>query len=109
MANTGLAQKQTFLQRKGLSDKEIQIACEKAGAYILHENQNRVIPSPALQHVPVPYNATKQIVRYNLLDKLKEIVHNVALVSAVVYAIYKFYEVNMIGSLVLLFFEQIIL
>ncbi|KAK9711495.1 Pex14 N-terminal domain [Popillia japonica] len=84
VVGTPLAQKQKFLQRKGLSDKEIQIACERAGAYSLHENQSLTLPPP-----PVPYGQQIQI---SLFDKIKELVHNVALFSAVIYALYTFYR-----------------
>ncbi|KAI4461606.1 peroxisomal membrane protein pex14 [Holotrichia oblita] len=74
VVGTPLAQKQKFLQRKGLSDKEIQIACERAGAYSLLENQSLTLPPP-----PLPYGQQIQI---STFDRIKELVHNVALFSA---------------------------
>lgn len=94
--NSSLATKQTFLQKKGLTDQEIQIACERAGSYILHDNQNRISPPPSLQHVPIPYSYNNQIAQLSFFDKVKEVVHNMALFSAVVYAVYMFYNVTMI-------------
>lgn len=87
---TPLAQKQKFLQRKGLTDKEIQVACERAGAYVLHDKQTR--EPPALP-IPIQSNVyTSQVQPISYFDKFKEIVHNVALFSAVAYAIYMFYK-----------------
>ncbi|KAJ8985002.1 hypothetical protein NQ317_016913 [Molorchus minor] len=90
--NTPLAQKQKFLQRKGLTDKEIQIACEKSGAYEHHEQQNR-LPPP---HLPSSSNMITSYNRYSLAQptffgRLQEIVHNIALFSIVAYFIHKFY------------------
>lgn len=90
VVNTPLAQKQQFLQRKGLTDKEIQIACERAGAYILHDKLAREPPA-----LPIPVHSnvyTSQVQPISFLEKFKEIVHNVALFSAVAYAIYMFYK-----------------
>lgn len=88
--STPLAQKQKFLRRKGLTDKEIQVACERAGAYVLHDQQTREPPA-----IPFPIHSnlhTSQIQPISLFDKFKEIVHNVAIFSAVAYAIYMFYK-----------------
>ncbi|XP_022918730.1 peroxisomal membrane protein PEX14 [Onthophagus taurus] len=85
--NTPLEQKQKFLQKKGLSQKEVQLACERSGAY---DNQNK---QQMMQQsvVPMPY-PPQQLAPLSTFDKIKEIVHNIALVSIVAYAIYKFYE-----------------
>lgn len=85
--NTPLAQKQKFLQRKGLTDREIQAACERSGAYDVHEKlQVPVSPS----RTNVQYG---QMVQYSWFDRLKEVVHNTAVISAVLYALYMFYQV----------------
>lgn len=89
--STPLAQKQQFLQRKGLSDREIQVACERSGAYDVYEKQRVPVVPVRTATGPVNYG---QIQQYNWLERLKEIVHNTALISAVVYAIYMFYQVS---------------
>lgn len=81
-----------FLQRKGLTDKEIQEACERAGAYVLHESQNRNSLQPQLPNIPMPYSS--QVMKYTLFERVKEIIHNTALFSAVIYAVYIFYKVH---------------
>lgn len=91
VVNTPLAQKQKFLQRKGFTDQEIQEACERAGAYNLHEQQQRaVVPSS----VHFPQRQYKQLAHLSWLDQIKEFVHNTALLSIVIYAVYKFYQVG---------------
>ncbi|KAG5894364.1 hypothetical protein JTB14_031924 [Gonioctena quinquepunctata] len=90
--NTPIAQKQKFLQRKGLTDQEIQVACEKSGAYARHEEQNRLPPPLPL----TPSFASNQLyrnqVQLSVFDRLRDIVHNIAIFSIVAYVIHKFYE-----------------
>lgn len=40
VAKSPLAQSQKFLQKKGLTDQEIKIACERSGAYNNYYNQH---------------------------------------------------------------------
>ncbi|XP_065173607.1 peroxisomal membrane protein PEX14 isoform X2 [Atheta coriaria] len=91
VVRTPLAQKQKFLQRKGLTNEEVQIACERSGAYAQHEEVQRTPPPLPPQLVPVGYrqHAQQQI---TLFDRIRDIVHNAAVFSIVAYAIYKFYE-----------------
>lgn len=92
--STSLAQKQKFLQRKGLTDQEIQEACERSGAYDVHEQQQLVPKSAPIRN----YNqAFRQygLVQTTWFSQLKEFIHNTALLSAVVYAIYMFYQVSL--------------
>ncbi|EFA10352.2 peroxisomal membrane protein PEX14 [Tribolium castaneum] len=85
---TSLGEQQRFLKRKGLTDEEIRQACEKSGAYKYHEQRNRTPPLPPSSLIPYPNSATVQI---SLFDKVKEVVHNVAIFSFVAYVVYKFY------------------
>lgn len=97
VAGTPLAQKQTFLQRKGLSDYEIQVACERSGAYILHNDQTLLTPPPPLN----PYTSVAisssygQVQQISIFHRIKEIVNSAALFSIVVYAVYAFYKVSL--------------
>jgi len=83
--STALAQKQKFLQRKGLTDKEIQIACERSGAY-QHENERQANVPP----LPRPYYPQPQT-QLTIFDRVREVVHSSALFGLVIYAVYKFY------------------
>lgn len=91
VVNTPLAQKQKFLQRKGLTDQEIQIACEKSGAYNQYELQSHKIP-------PVPIstsfaNYSNQQIQLPLFHRIREVLHNIAIFSIVAYIVHKFYQV----------------
>ncbi|KAJ8920107.1 hypothetical protein NQ315_011763 [Exocentrus adspersus] len=91
--NTPLAQKQKFLQRKGLSDKEIQIACERSGAYAHHDQQTRLPPSPPPPaNLITSYNPHHGLVQLSFFDRVREIVHNIAIFSIVAYVIHRFYQ-----------------
>ena len=72
-----------------MSDEEIRIACERSGTYALQETTNGV--PPTLPLTPVQFHQGTNV-QVGLLGKIKEIVHNVALLSAVMYAIYMFYK-----------------
>ncbi|KAJ8945166.1 hypothetical protein NQ318_001632 [Aromia moschata] len=91
VVNTPLAQKQKFLQRKGLTDQEIQMACEKSGAYDHHEQQNRLPPPlPPVSNMITSYNPYQ--VQSSFFNRLQEVVHSIAIFSIVAYVIHKFYE-----------------
>lgn len=99
MVNTALATKQKFLQRKGLTDQEIQLACEKSGAYALHEQQKSLPPSlppnlgaSAVASPYLPFNQGYQV-QLSLFDKIRQIVHNIAIFSIVAYVLHSFYQV----------------
>lgn len=86
---TGLAQKQNFLKRKGLTDREIQVACERSGAYQHHEEQQQTRTAPQLPP-PVTYGP----LQVSLFDRVREVVHNIAIFSIVAYFIHKIYKVR---------------
>ncbi|XP_068899499.1 peroxisomal membrane protein PEX14 isoform X2 [Tenebrio molitor] len=89
---TSLAEQQRFLKRKGLTEEEIRLACEKSGAYSYHEQRSRGPPAlPPTINPLVPYPTTGPV-QISLFDRIREIVHNVAIFSFVGYIVYKFYE-----------------
>lgn len=95
--NTSLAQKQKFLQKKGLTDQEIQMACEKSGAYAVHEHQIRLPPPlPSSKLMLSSYQPHNQV-QFTLFDRIREVLHNIALFSIVAYVIHKFYEVRFLN------------
>lgn len=71
------------------------MACERSGAYDVHDRQQAPVLPFRTTSVPVNYGQ-QQIRQYNWFERLKEIVHNTALISAVVYAIYMFYQVSIV-------------
>lgn len=103
VVNTPLPQKQKFLQRKGLTDQEIQLACEKSGAYNYYEVQSQILPPPVSIISNLPrYNSQVQL---SFFDKIREVVHNIAIFSIVAYVLQKLYQVI---SFKLLPYEQLI-
>ncbi|XP_045473881.1 peroxisomal membrane protein PEX14 isoform X1 [Harmonia axyridis] len=83
--NTPLAKKQEFLQRKGLTNDEIKKACELSGAYQQHEQQMKIPP-------PLPIAMNGNQLQLTFFHKLKEILHNLAVLSIVGYTLYKLYQ-----------------
>ncbi|CAH0555829.1 unnamed protein product [Brassicogethes aeneus] len=93
VVNTPLAQKQKFLQRKGLNDPEIKLACERSGAYERHEQMKMQNPPlPPINNNIISYGYNQRHLQYSWFDKIREIFHNVAVFSIVAYVIHKFYE-----------------
>ncbi|VEN47594.1 unnamed protein product [Callosobruchus maculatus] len=91
--NTPLAQKQNFLRRKGLTDKEIQIACDKSGAYTRHEEQQRRLPPPLSTSMSTVCNHPMYgQMQLSWFDRIREILHNLAILSIVAYVVQKFYQ-----------------
>nr|CAH7733401.1 unnamed protein product [Callosobruchus chinensis] len=92
--NTPLAQKQNFLRRKGLTDKEIQIACDKSGAYTRHEEQQRRLPPPLPTSMSTVCNHPMYgQMQLSWFDRIREILHNLAILTIVAYVVQKFYQV----------------
>ncbi|XP_066260950.1 peroxisomal membrane protein PEX14 isoform X1 [Euwallacea similis] len=93
--NSPLAQKQKFLQRRGLSEDEIRIACEKSGAYDHYEKQllspNSPLPTSQPTNMLTSYRGYGPI-QVSWFDRLREIVHSIAIFSIVAYVVKKFYE-----------------
>lgn len=90
MIKTSLAEQQRFLQRKGLNDAEIRVACERSGAYSYHEQKAQPLPPPVATGAPMYHQSSMQI---TLFHRIRDVVHNIAAFSFVAYIIYKFYQV----------------
>lgn len=114
-----LNQKQQFLRTKGLTEDEIQIACERAGVYTgepQHQasasasggtviNMGITSPSPASggggsqylrhhDHGAAPASTSFLAVgNKSLLQHVRDVVSASALVAGVAYAVYMFYKV----------------
>jgi len=82
-----LSQKQKFLRSKGLTENEIQIACERAGVFSHDPNStviNMGISTPTTQYVVQQPMTT--------LQRIREILSSTALIAGFTYAIYLFYK-----------------
>jgi len=84
---TTLVQKQNFLRQKGLTEEEIQLACEHAGIFLEDQNMttNHLMPS----RKPFQYRDEK---RLSLWVKAKDIANLVALISIGSYSLYSFWK-----------------
>lgn len=96
VARSTVVQKQTFLRSKGLTEDEIQVACERAGVFTKDPNSSTVInmgithhPHPQHHHHQTP--AVGSLV-LSPLQKIKDILSSTALFAGVVYAIYVVYK-----------------
>ncbi|XP_033219894.1 peroxisomal membrane protein PEX14 [Belonocnema kinseyi] len=85
-------QKQDFLRRKGLTEEEIQRACDLANVSIKSQNQNEfttVTIPPSVQ--PYPY-FQQHSMQSTLFYRIKEFFNVAALIGATVYCVYWFYK-----------------
>lgn len=84
-------QKQQFLRSKGLTEREIQLACERSGVFSQDPNAPTVIN--------MGINATQTHAQLALqprptaFGRIKEVLHSIALIGGVAYAIYTFWKV----------------
>lgn len=90
---SAINQKQSFLRSKGLSEEEIQLACERAGVFTKDPNiQSQTVISMGVSPAAHP-NANYVIQpRQSWFGRVKEILNSVALISGLMYAVYLFYK-----------------
>ncbi|CAD7005918.1 peroxisomal membrane protein PEX14 [Ceratitis capitata] len=87
--HTTLMQKRQFLQSKGLTNTEIELACQRAGVFTEDPN------IPTLINMGSSGSTHTQLVlqpRQSAYGRIKEVLHNLALISGVAYAIYIFWK-----------------
>ncbi|XP_075160728.1 peroxisomal biogenesis factor 14 [Haematobia irritans] len=89
--HTTLLQKQQFLRSKGLTEKEIQIACERSGVFTQDPNAPTVI-NMGINATQTHAQLAIQPTRPTALGRLKEILNSMALLGGVAYAIYSFWK-----------------
>lgn len=88
-----IQQKQDFLRRKGLTEREVQKACEiasAAGNTFSTQNDYSVTIPPGQNYSHYP----QQALQPSLFYKLKELLSGVALIAASCYGIYWLYKVS---------------
>lgn len=94
---SAIPQKQSFLRSKGMTEEEIQLACERAGVFTKDPNlQRQTVISMGMgtSGVPAGYSNTNYVVqsKHSWLGRVKEILSSVALVSGLMYGVYLFYK-----------------
>ncbi|XP_069123335.1 peroxisomal membrane protein PEX14-like isoform X2 [Argopecten irradians] len=91
-----LSQKKAFLQRKGLTKEEIDIAVQRAGV-AQDDKVTQVFPPQSSGQVAPYSNGPQQVVPppvlvYTRWQKMRDILSVIALASGMTYAAYKFYK-----------------
>ncbi|XP_052872915.1 peroxisomal membrane protein PEX14 isoform X2 [Anopheles cruzii] len=101
IVRSAINKKQAFLRSKGLTDDEIQIACDRAGVFTGDPNQP--LPSQTVISMGVessgPGYATAtgchhpmQLRPTNFLSRMKDMLSSVAMLSGLMYGVYWFYK-----------------
>lgn len=97
VSSSPLKTKQEFLKRKGLTEDEIQKACELASVSLSNDhnvppviNDYTSIPMPQGQIYPY---YQQQVFRPTVFTRVKEFFNAAALVGATAYCVYWFYKV----------------
>ncbi|XP_069677718.1 peroxisomal membrane protein PEX14 [Periplaneta americana] len=91
--SSSLAHRQAFLKRKGLTEEEVQIACERAGAFD-NSGKNGQLQT-MFQHPPVP--PPQHLVPHTLppptrWTRFREIANTIAIIGGITYGLYLFYK-----------------
>lgn len=78
------------MRSKGLTESEIQIACERAGVFTIDPNNPGDSTIISIGQHNKNYNS---VVPKTTFEKIKDILSSIALVSGIAYAVYLFYKV----------------
>lgn len=92
---SAINQKQSFLRSKGLTEEEIQLACERAGVFTKDPNiQSQTVISMGVN--PAVYPKANYVIqsRQSWFGRVKEVLSSVALISGLMYGVYLFYKVS---------------
>lgn len=89
MARSSITQKQKFLRSKGLTEDEIQMACERAGVFTKDPNANTII-NMGISHAPQIQQHSGMI---SMFHKAREVISSTALLAGIMYGIYVVYKV----------------
>lgn len=91
---SAVGQKQAFLRSKGLTEDEIQLACERAGVFSRDPNglhQNQTVISMDVGALGIP-KASYAVQPQTWFGRVKEILNSVAVISGLMYGVYMFYK-----------------
>lgn len=91
---SAVGQKQAFLRSKGLTEDEIQVACERAGVFSrepVQQNHQTVISMDVGTAGTGP-KATYSVQPQSWFGKVKEVLNSVAVISGLMYGVYMFYK-----------------
>lgn len=97
-----MQQKQKFLRSKGLTEDEIQIACERAGIFTTDPNSTvinmGISTKPNVSGMATQYSMSQTsaavVAHRSTLQYIKDVLSSTALLAGITYAIYLFYKVR---------------
>ncbi|XP_052895983.1 peroxisomal membrane protein PEX14 isoform X2 [Anopheles moucheti] len=97
VVRSAITKKQAFLRSKGLSEDEIQIACERAGVFTTSPS---AMPTQTVISMGVESSGGGNYAksgyqlqpRPNFLTRMKDMLSSVALLSGLMYGVYMFYK-----------------
>ncbi|XP_055625975.1 peroxisomal membrane protein PEX14 isoform X2 [Toxorhynchites rutilus septentrionalis] len=93
---SAINQKQSFLRSKGLTENEIQIACERAGVF--SRDPTTAFPSETVINMdvsgPTGHSKGHYVIqpRQTMFGKIREVLSSVALISGLMYGVYLLYK-----------------
>ncbi|KDR22342.1 peroxisomal membrane protein PEX14 isoform X2 [Zootermopsis nevadensis] len=88
---SSLTHQQAFLKKKGLTDEEVQIACERAGCVGRQSSNLQTV----LQHTPVPVTSLPPpyvLHHQSVWSKFRDTLNTIAVIGGIAYGIYWFYK-----------------
>ncbi|XP_053676713.1 peroxisomal membrane protein PEX14 [Anopheles nili] len=93
---SAINKKQAFLRSKGLSEDEIQIACERAGVFTGEPSSmpTQTVISMGVESSAANYakSGYQMQPRQNFLTRIKDMLSSAALLSGLMYGVYMFYK-----------------
>lgn len=90
--HTTVLQKQQFLRSKGLTPTEIQMACERAGVFTQDSNAQPTVINMGINATQTHAQLALQPPSPTTFGRIKEVLHSMALLGGVAYAIYMFWK-----------------
>lgn len=91
---SAVGQKQAFLRSKGLTEDEIQVACERAGVFSRDPTQQQ--SHQTVISMDVGTSGTKaasySVQPQTWFGRVKEVLNSVAVISGLMYGVYMFYK-----------------
>lgn len=89
---SSLAHRQAFLKKKGLTEEEVQIACERAGAFQNPYNDGQLQTMLQNQVVPMGNKPPYILQPPTFWSRTRDILNTVAIIGGITYGLYLLYK-----------------
>lgn len=91
---SAITQKQSFLRSKGLTENEIQAACERAGVFTIDPNQTVIsMDVEASSNAMGRYSKANYVIQpQTWFGRIRETLSSVAMIGGLMYGVYLFYK-----------------